>query len=196
MNAVRIHAFGSRHLGRGAAARGDYARAAAMMEESLALSELRHWGAGERGMALLHLASLSRSMGDTAAAGTCCLQSLQLATDADDWFMLSNGLAVMGGLEVDAGRFSRAACLVGAESAGRPLDVGSRNLPHPSPTSPARYAEDLASTRRALGDAAFDMAWAQGRAMPLQDAARLILTDETAAALMSVARAGRTEAER
>jgi tetratricopeptide (TPR) repeat protein len=114
------------NLDRRAAARGEYARAAAMMEESLSLSELRYRGAGERGMALLHLASRSRSMGDNAAARARCSQSLQLAANADDWFMLSNGLLIMGGLEAAAGRFSRAARLFGAESAGRPVESGTR----------------------------------------------------------------------
>jgi predicted ATPase/DNA-binding XRE family transcriptional regulator len=166
------------NLGRVAAARGDYARAAALMEESLALSELRHWGAGERGMALLHLASLARSMGDTAMARTRCVHSLYLAANHGESLMLSRGLRMMGGLEWAAGRFSRAACLFGAETAGRPHLALVVDLPHPSPTSAARYAEDLAATRHALGDNAFEVAWAQGEAMTLEEAARMILTDE------------------
>ncbi len=174
------------NLARGAAARDDYAQAAALMEESLALSEIRHWGAGERGMALLHLASLSRSMGDTAAARARCLECLQLTAYAADWFMLSNALVVMGGLAAAAGRFSIAARLFGAESAGRPVVAGPRNLPHPSPTSPARYAEDLASTRAGLGDAAFENAWAAGRAMTLEQAARMIMTEWAISAPTSI----------
>lgn len=174
------------NLGRGAAARGDYAQAAALMEESLALSQLRHWGAGERGMALLHLASLKRSIGDTGAARALCSECLQLTAYADDWFMLSNALVVMGGLEAAAGRFSIAARLFGAESAGRPEMVSRRNLPHPSPTSPTQYAHDLASTRAALGEAAFENAWAAGRAMTLEQAARMILTEAASGAPASV----------
>jgi hypothetical protein len=73
-----------------------------------------------------------------------------------------------------------------AESAGRPTFAGPRNLPHPSPTSPTRYADDLASTRAALGDAAFENAWAAGRAMTLEQAARMILTEEATDAPASI----------
>jgi non-specific serine/threonine protein kinase len=165
------------NLARGAAARGDDDRAVAMMEESLALSELRYGGAGERGMALFHLASLSRTLGDTAGARTHCLHSLYLAANAGDALMLSRGLMIMGGLEAADGRFSRAACLFGAEAAGRPRQAVAVDLVHPPPTSPARYAEDLASTRRGLGHDAFEAAWAQGESMTLEEAARMILTE-------------------
>jgi hypothetical protein len=60
------------------------------------------------------------------------------------------------------------------------------NLPHPPPTSSARYAEDLESARHALGDDAFEAAWAQGEAMTLEDAARMILTDESVAVRAAV----------
>jgi hypothetical protein len=71
------------------------------------------------------------------------------------------------------------------------MEAGPRALPHPSPTSPARYAEDLAAMRRTLGDDAFAAAWAQGRAMTLQDAARSILSDQTVEAPLSVGSDGR-----
>jgi hypothetical protein len=137
-------------------------------------------------MALLHLAGLARSMGDTATARTRCLHSLYLAANHGDSLMLSRGLMIMGGLESAAGRFSRAACLFGAEAAGRPHLALVVNLPHPSPTSEARYAEDLASTRRALGDNAFEVAWAQGEAITLEEAARMILTHEIVAVRTAV----------
>ena len=152
-----------------------------MMEESPALSELRYGGAGERGMALFHLASLLCTVGDTAAARTHCLHSLYLAANAGDALMLSRGLMIMGGLEAAAGRFSRAACLFGAEAAGRPHQTLAVELAHPPPTSPAGCAEDLASTRRALGDDPFEAAWARGKSLTLEEAARTILTDETVA---------------
>jgi hypothetical protein len=122
------------NLGRGPAAEGGYARGAAMMEERLALSELRHWGAGERGMALFHLASLARTMGDTVTARTRCLHSLDLAANAGDAMMLSRGLMIMAGLKATAGRFARAACLFGAEAASRPHQALVVNLPHPPST--------------------------------------------------------------
>jgi hypothetical protein len=150
------------------------------MEESLALSELRHWGAGERGMALLHLATLARRMDDADAARTRCLQSLYLAANAGDTLMLCRGLVVMGGLETASGRFSRAASLFGAEAAGRLDGVLVVTLPHPPPTAMERYVEDVASTRRALGDDAFEEAWAQGARLTLEEAARVVLTDRMA----------------
>jgi predicted ATPase/DNA-binding XRE family transcriptional regulator len=164
------------NLGRLAAASGEYARAAAMMEESLDWSELRRSGHGERGMALLHLANLYRKLGHAAPARARCLESLELARTAGDSLMMSSGLLVMGGLEATAGRSARAACLFGAEAAGPRQNDVSR-LPHPPPTDPGRYAEDLAATRGALGDDAFAVAWAQGQAMTLEEAVRTVLTD-------------------
>src|SRR4029077_5789004 len=99
------------NLGRLAAARGGYKRATALMEESLDRSELRRSGAGERGMALLHLANLSRGLGRFADARSRCSESIELARNAGDWPMLSVGLMVMGGLEAAAGRSARAARL-------------------------------------------------------------------------------------
>jgi tetratricopeptide (TPR) repeat protein len=127
------------NLGRAAAARGDYAPALALMEGSLALSELRHWGAGERGMALFHLGTLARRMDDADAARMRCLQSLNLADNGGETLMLCGGLVIIGGLEAAAGRFSRAALLLGAESGGRPDHAPVETSPYPSPTDSARY---------------------------------------------------------
>jgi predicted ATPase/DNA-binding XRE family transcriptional regulator len=173
------------NLGRGAAARGDYPRALALMEESLALSELRRWGAGERGMALLHVATLARRMDDSDAARMHCLHSLYLAANSGDTLMLCRGLVIMGGLEAAAGRFSTAASLFGAEAAGRPDHAQMATLAHPPPTDPRRYVEDVASTRRALGDDAYEEAWARGARLTLEEAARIILTDHTGVDAMS-----------
>jgi hypothetical protein len=117
-------------------------------------------------------------MGDTDAARLRCLQSLYLAANAGDTLMLCRGLVIVGGLEVVAGQFPRAASLFGAEAAGRPDGAPMATLAHPPPTDPELYAEDIAVTRRALGDDAFDVAWAQGADMTLEEPARTILADQ------------------
>jgi hypothetical protein len=99
--------------------------------------------------------------------------------------MLCRGLVIMGGLEAAAGRFSRAAILFGAEAGGRPDQAAVETLPHPSPTDPERYVEDVASTRRALGADVFEEAWAQGARLTLEVAARAIQTDRRVANAMS-----------
>jgi hypothetical protein len=97
--------------------------------------------------------------------------------------MLCRGLVIMGGLEATAGRFSRAASLFGAEAAGRPDQARMETLAHPTPTDPQRYVEDVRATRDALCDSAFEEAWAEGAQLTLEEAARMVLTDQTVAAV-------------
>jgi non-specific serine/threonine protein kinase len=85
----------------------------------------------------------------------------------------------MGGLEQAAGRFERAACLFGAEAAGRARRGSLDLVRYPPPAEPDRYANDLAAIRRALGDDGFALAWGQGQAMTVEEAARIVLADDT-----------------
>jgi predicted ATPase/DNA-binding CsgD family transcriptional regulator len=167
------------NLGRIAAARGEHARAVVLMEESLDLSrELRYTGSGERGTALLHLANLARTQHDLATARARCMENLELARNANDRLMMAASLVLMGGLEQAAGRFERAAFLFGAEAAGRARQGSLDLVRYPPPTDPARYADDLAAIRRALGDDGFAVAWGQGQAMTVEEASRIVLADD------------------
>jgi len=95
--------------------------------------------------------------------------------------MMARGLVVMGGLEHTAGRSALAACLFGAEAAGRARQGDLMPMGYPSPADPTRYASDLGSVRSALGDDAFGVAWAQGQAMTMEDAVRMVLVNDTPA---------------
>jgi non-specific serine/threonine protein kinase len=118
---------------------------------------------------------------DPATARAHCLESLELARDAGDRLMMARGLVLMGGLEHTAGRSASAACLFGAEAAGRARQGGLMPMGYPSAAEPALYTGDLASIRRSLGDEAFGMAWAQGQAMTMEEAVRIVLADDTPA---------------
>ena len=168
------------NLGRIAADRGEFARATVLMEESLGLvQELLHSGHAERGMALLHLANLARIRADFAAARARCMESLELARNAGERLMMAAGLGLMAGLEQAAGRSATAACLFGAEAAARARRGRLDTVRYPPPTGPDRYADDVASARRALGDDAFAAAWARGQALLVEEATRLALAERS-----------------
>ncbi len=87
------------------------------------------------------------------------------------------GLAKWAGLDVAAGRLRRAACLFGAV-AGWQAATGMRNLSRVGPG----YEDDLAAARRGLAEPVFTRAWAEGRAMSLDQAITYAFADTPAAA--------------
>jgi len=94
---------------------------------------------------------------------------------------MAASLVLMGRLEQAAGRSARAACLFGAEAAGRARQGRLDLVRYPPSTEPDRYANDLAAIRRALGDDDFAVAWGQGQAMTVEEASRIVLTDDVPA---------------
>jgi hypothetical protein len=80
------------------------------------------------------------------------------------------GLTDLGGLAAARGDFERAARLLAAgevafEATGAVMD--------PGPVADFRH--DLAATREALGEAAFERAWQEGRSMDLERAVAFAL---------------------
>jgi hypothetical protein len=69
-------------------------------------------------------------------------------------------------------RYERAARLLGAADELREI-LGW----HPSPRDQSAYDECRASTSAALGNTAFSAAWAEGRAMTLEQAVEFALED-------------------
>ena len=150
-------------LGRIALARGDYERATALHEESLAL---RRELAYTRGVAwsLHDLGRVAQAGCEHDRATALLRESLELRRDlCDRWGIAEclEGLATVSGAkqgERAAHLFGTAQVLREAMSAARPA------------TERADYERDVSDVRRKLGETAFSAAWADGRAMTLDEA--------------------------
>ena len=163
------------NLGAVAHYQGDSVAARALHEESLALS--RELG-DTRGiaMSLVNLAEVVRDQGDYGAARTLRAESLALYRELGDWQGLAYGLQGLAGASATAAQAARMARLGGAaevlrEAIGAPL----------SPAERADYERQLAADRAHLDEAAWAAAWAEGRAMPLEQAIAFALDQTTPA---------------
>ena len=155
------------NLGYLALSEGDLAGAAKLLEESLALAgELgdKYWTA----LSLLRLAKVARAEGDHERASVLDGRALTLASEMGAKRALAEWLEGLAGTAVAQGAFERAVVLLGAADAVRD-ELGA---PLPPAERPA-HDKDLAAARAALSEDAFARAWAEGRAMPLEDAVRL-----------------------
>ncbi|HTJ76880.1 MAG TPA: tetratricopeptide repeat protein [Acidimicrobiales bacterium] len=148
---------------------GDPDTAAALLEEALAVAtELddRHCMT----LALLHLARLAIDQGEPARADALYRQASPVAEDGRVPPTASTAVWLEGlaAIAVADGRPERAARLLGAADALRQA-TGT-----PLPAHEAADRNDaVAGASAALGEAAFRSAFAEGRAMPLAEAARL-----------------------
>ncbi len=143
---------------------GDCVSARSMLEESLAL--LRETGDSvEIARAKLTLGHIARVEGDYAQARGQFIESLNIARYiGTQWgiFLLLNAVGYLAAAER---QFERAARLLGAadhlgESIGASLFQTDR----------ADHETSVAAARAALGERAFAAAWAQGRAMTMDEA--------------------------
>jgi predicted ATPase/class 3 adenylate cyclase len=157
------------NLGIVAQARGDVASARSLQEQSLAIK--RELG-DRRGIALsLHAIGLSAyEQGEYASARALLRESLGLCHEVGDPWCMAAAFRSLGEALAAIGDWTRAAQLWGVADRLQET-VGIRE----APGDPVSYEARLAETRAALGDAAFDAAWEEGRAMPLEQAAGLAL---------------------
>ncbi|HSH77819.1 MAG TPA: tetratricopeptide repeat protein, partial [Herpetosiphonaceae bacterium] len=143
---------------------GDYERATTYYEESLVLSR----EIGDRGdvsLARMNLGLVARALGDYARAATLLRESLLVCREIDWTLGCCFGLESLAGVAVDQGQATRAARLFGASEALRER-IGIVVDPDDRP----EYARDVAAARRQLDETAFAAAWAEGRAMTLEQA--------------------------
>ncbi len=151
---------------------GDGERAAGCYEESLALwRELR--GTPGVASALHKLGQVSRAVGDGARARAYFVESLALQRELGNRQGIGECLTGLAGNLAAAGQPERATRILAAgaallESIGVPL----------APADQAAFTEDVAVTRRRLGGAGWEAAWAAGRALSPEDAIGLALTDD------------------
>lgn len=153
-------------LGAMAREQQDYTRANALLEESLAI-----WRAAgaevDTAGAYRELGHVARSQGDHHRAATLYRASLDLLREASDRRQIGQVLEGVAALSTAQGQFPQAARILGAADAIR-LTFGApwveRQIHEPT----------IAKTRKALGDQAFEAAFAQGREMSLDETMSLV----------------------
>jgi predicted ATPase/class 3 adenylate cyclase/DNA-binding CsgD family transcriptional regulator len=154
-----LRVLGAAHLGAG----DDEAAEAALTEaKALAIAIGNPWLAGH---ANHHLGELARRRGDTAHAED--LQHEALAQRAKGGFLpgVAESLEALAGLAADQESCAEAARLFGAASALRAA-IGLARWPADQPA----YDTDVANTSGALGEDAFNAAWAEGAALSVDEA--------------------------
>jgi non-specific serine/threonine protein kinase len=153
--------------------KGDYARALALIEESLAILRTlgpKRWIA----FALRATGHAVRLKGDLERAAELYRESLALFGETGDKYVATEcieGLALIASAQ---GRFERAARLFAADEAAREtFGITMRRV------EPGDHERLWATTREGLGDVASMAAWAEGRAMTLEQAIEYALAGET-----------------
>ncbi|HLK60521.1 MAG TPA: tetratricopeptide repeat protein [Chthonomonadaceae bacterium] len=152
------------NLGSVASTQGDFISARSLFEESLTIQQ----ELGERsGIALsLHnLGFVAYAEGDYAPARSLYREALAIRRELGERLAITTSLEIFAKLEVKEERTERAARLWGAAEQLRE-EMGS---PLP-PKNQDEYARHLTAARRTLGEEAFSAAWAEGRAMTLEQA--------------------------
>jgi DNA-binding CsgD family transcriptional regulator len=156
-------------LGMLAIGRGDYPRAQALLAEALPLA--RSLGAGHVAEALGSLGALAWVQEEVGRAADCWCQGLVLARDIGYRLRIPQFLERLGRVARARGQLERAARLFGAaavaqQAAGAPIsqEIGE-------------YERNLDAVRAQLGEAAFAAAWAEGQALPAEDAVAYAVAD-------------------
>jgi tetratricopeptide (TPR) repeat protein len=161
------------HLGFVARDQGDYRRAAALHSEGLALFRKtgdKHFTA----WAFRNLGIVALRQDDHKQAESFCRESLTLSREIGGIWQIEQGLAGLAGAAALKGQYERAARLFAAAEALRTSLGRQRSI-----ADQADYDKRVASTRARLGDMAFAAAWAEGRAMTLEQAIEYALAPET-----------------
>jgi tetratricopeptide (TPR) repeat protein len=153
-------------LGQVALSRGDFGRAMGLLREGeAALRETED--AFTLATNLNIQATISQLEGDDGRTEALLRESVGLSSALGDTWALVYGLVGLAGVASRQGDPERAARLFGAaEGLGEAASV----VPSFPPTR-ALYEQDLASTRAQIDTETFDAAWAEGRAMGLDEAA-------------------------
>jgi non-specific serine/threonine protein kinase len=152
-------------------AQGDYARAARHLEEALALQrELGDQWFIPR--SLVYLGRIAHAQGDYGQAAALQQEGVRLSSTIGNRHTVAIGLESLAWIAESYGQPHRAAQLGGAaaalrEALGVPL----------APDQQAGHDSVIQVIRAALGEEAFAPAWAEGRALPLNEAVALALDD-------------------
>jgi predicted ATPase/class 3 adenylate cyclase len=151
---------------------GDYAEARASYEESLALYRE---GGDKRGIAIAlgNLGHVALHQEDTERAAAFFMEALGLVRQLAYKLGIAEHMAGLGGVAAAQGRYARAVRLLGA--AKDLLNLLGALL---EPPDQAEFESSITVARAGIGDASFSEAWAEGRAMALDEAIRYALSAE------------------
>jgi predicted ATPase/transcriptional regulator with XRE-family HTH domain/Tfp pilus assembly protein PilF len=154
-----------------ARADGDYARATALCDECVALRRDLgdKWGLT---YALNTLGDIARDQGDYARATALYEESLVLIQQVRDHLSLAACVEGLAAVAVLRGQPARAVQLYGAAATRR--ETNETPLP---PADRAVHDRLLCEACAALGDRRFDEAWALGRALTLDDAIAVAMSE-------------------
>jgi predicted ATPase/class 3 adenylate cyclase len=167
----RVIALSLNSLGEVARVQGEYERARALYEESLAL--FRELG-DKRSVAipLVNLGLVAQAQGEYERVRALYEESLALSREVGDKPGIAHGLEGLASTALEPGAAPAVgawgARLLGAADALRAA-IGA---PLP-PTDQAPVERTVVSLRAALGDDAYEAAWAEGQALTLEEAVAL-----------------------
>ena len=157
-------AFALSILGKVGFEQGDYGRATTLLEKSLAIRrEIEDkWGIAA---SLNYLGNVIREQGDYEQASRFYEESLDLRREIGDKYGITECLVGLAGAARADGRPESAAQLLGAaESLRQDIDVPLSSFYRDE------YDKNVATLRSALGHEEFERAWAEGKAMSLEQA--------------------------
>ncbi|HUG38093.1 MAG TPA: hypothetical protein VML54_14135 [Candidatus Limnocylindrales bacterium] len=154
---------------------GHYMAAATLQKESAAIAR----AIGERStlvQALRSLAGQARLQENQEESTALLKEALAVAAELGYPYQVAPVLAGLAGAAACTGDHARAARLLGAAEALRDAS-GTREMPD----WPRANDQDVAAVRAALGDEAFAAAWAEGRAMSMEQAVAYALGEASSA---------------
>jgi predicted ATPase len=162
------------NLGVVATSEGDFARAVSYSEEALAIARDLHTP-DEISSYTVNLADSLCRAGRTSEAREVAKEGLRLARDADNISFVELSFVVLAAVAVDQGRAAAGARLLGA------ADMLRHRLGRDHAEAADRLFLDETTARIAAAMEAdeYDIAFAEGRAMPLDDAVAYALEDPT-----------------
>jgi predicted ATPase/DNA-binding SARP family transcriptional activator/DNA-binding CsgD family transcriptional regulator len=154
--------------------RGEWEETVALHEEALALFRKidDRWGLG---LCLTNLSLILAAMGNHARATELLRELMHRSLEMGDKFARQYSFFGLACVADSEGRTARAARLWGVSEAIR--EAAGFRLPHAALTV-MRYESRLTEVRARLGDDAFEAAWAEGRAMPLERAVEYALSED------------------
>jgi DNA-binding CsgD family transcriptional regulator len=151
-------------LNRGVVA-GDRRHAKALVEEAIALFGQIGYRGSMLALALTNLGHLLREEGDVEQAAGRFKESLELCWTGRYAWVLPYALEGLGDVALACGARERGARLFGAAEAIR-AEAGAAVRP----TAYPEYYQAMAAARALLSQPAFAAAWAEGQALPVEEA--------------------------
>lgn len=143
---------------------GDFTHAQALYDESLVIARA-HGYTDVASSALGNMGLLAAQQGDDRQAATYYHEALRYGRDSGHLWHTIEAVEFIGELAASRGHVACAARLLSAAAAVRVRD----GVPVP-PIKRARYDAALTSARADLGEAAFEVTWHAGGALPLAEA--------------------------